>query len=210
MLVLLFVVINTFILFYNNSDKYITDIIDNYQLSFLAQVPVKQFIVFVSNTMMCLISATTLLRYHYTCNYVKKILDNLKNDNTEERYNAYRRIDKKKSDYKKIRGLGLLTICIDRGYRSDGFYEKELLYRPLLRHHLRMPIKEFLTYMAATVLSLLMFFINILNITGIIVLIGCTVSGLLLLYFVVTPMLKKTVIKSMCKKLEENLDKEDK
>ena len=205
MMVLGCMVINAIVLFYNKTDWYISDTVSYYHLSFLSGIPVKIIVVSILNTLMCLISTGTLLRYHYTCNYVKKILSNLTNDNAEERFEAYKRIDKKKSDYKKIRGLGLLTVCVDRGYESNNFFDKDLLYLPLLRHHLRMPIKDFVIYLIAIVSSLLMLFINRLGIFGIIILTGCTLCGLSVLYFLVIPITKKAVIKYYCKKLNENI-----
>lgn len=197
--------VNILILFYQKTDLYISETIDFYHLSFLSGIPVTIIIVAVLNTLICLISTATLLRYHYTCNYVKKIFINFTNDNAEERYNAYKRIDKKKTDFKKIRGLGLLTVCVDRGYNSNHFFEKDLLYLPLLRHHLRMPIKGFAVLMMAVLLSLLMLFINKLGITGIIILICSTLFGLLLLYFVIIPAAMKAIIKHSCKKLKQKL-----
>lgn len=202
-LVLLFLISNAFIIFYPKTDLYIIETLRRYEYEYLDPYLIKRIVVFVLNTLMCLVSATTLLRYKYTCNYAKKILRNLKSENSRERFNAYNRIDRMKNDYNKIRGLGLLTICVDQGYDIDQYNDKELLYRPLFRHYLRIPIKEFFGYLIMIIITELMLFVNSLNTISIIILIGSTVLLLLAMNYLIIPLTKRFIIKIYCERIKQ-------
>ena len=203
-IVFIFLIINVFILFYPKTDLYIIETLKRYEYEYLDPYLIKRIVVFVLNTLMCLVSVITLLRYKYTCNYVKNTLRNLKNENSRERFSAYNRIDRMKNDYNKIRGLGLLTICVDQGYDIDQYNDKELLYRPLFRHYLRIPIKEFIGYLIIIIISELMLFVNTLEIINIIILIGSTVLLLLAMNYLIIPLAKRIIIMSYCERLKKN------
>ena len=203
-IVFIFLIINVFILFYPKTDLYIIETLKRYEYEYLDPYLIKRIVVFVLNTLMCLVSVITLLRYKYTCNYVKNTLRNLKNENSRERFSAYNRIDRMKNDYNKIRGLGLLTICVDQGYDIDQYNDKELLYRPLFRHYLRIPIKEFIGYFIIIIISELMLFVNTLEIINIIILIGSTVLLLLAMNYLIIPLAKRIIIMSYCEQLKKN------
>lgn len=198
-----FLIMVFMLLFYIPANEYLDKMLHYCNLGVLSSYPVKEIVVFVLNVFLCLVSATTLLHYKYSCSYVNRIIDCLNGESSEDRIKQYEKIDKKKTDFRRIRTFGLMTVCADRGYAGLPNDMKELLNRPLFIHQLYTPFKDYLLFTGALIISIILILSSFVDFITLIVIIGAVLFLSLILHFLVIPCGKKLIVKHWCKKINK-------
>ena len=192
------------LVFYPPTEAFFKNALEYLQLYPLSHFPWKLLSVFLLNTLLCLVSATTLLHYKYTCSYIKQIVERLNSGSSWTRMKLYWSINSNKSDYSRIRSMGLMTVCADRGYTGLPNDTKEIINRPLFRHLIYTPIKEYLLYLGALILSLALFFSTVFNVVTMMMIIVGALLYSLIIHYIVAPLIKIIIMKSWCAKILKN------
>ena len=202
--IIIFAIMVFLLVFYPPTEAFFKNALEYLQLYPLSHFPWKLLSVFLLNTLLCLVSATTLLHYKYTCSYIKQIVERLNSGSSWTRMKLYWSINSNKSDYRRIRSMGLMTVCADRGYTGLPNDSKEIINRPLFRHLIYTPIKEYLLYLGALILSLALFFSTIFNVVTMMMIIVGALLYSLIIHYIVAPLIKIIIMKSWCAKILKN------
>ena len=209
LIVIIVCIIIVFLLtFYTKTEDYIKYMLNYVNLNSINEYPIKMILIFVMNTILCLVSATTLFHYKYTCTYIKQIIHSISHGSPDQRYEQFSKINKKKNDYKQIRTLGLLTVCTDQGYVVSPAIIEDIASRPLFRHHLFSSIKEFCLFAVGILISIIMFLSSIVDLNFLIIILCVALCVLLLFHFAVVPTTKRIIIQIWCNRINEKKKKE--
>lgn len=209
LIVIIVCIIIIFLLsFYAKTEDYIKNMLDYFNFNSINKFPIKMILIFILNTILCLVSATTLFHYKYTCTYIKQIIHSISHGSPDQRYTQFSKINKTKKDYKQIRSLGLLTVCVDQGFVVYPPIIENISSRPLFRHHLFTSFKEFCLFSAGIIISIIMFFSSVVELHSLMIIVCIALSVLLLIHFVMVPLYKRIIVQIWCNRINEKKKKE--